>query len=545
MPFNELAPRYELNVPSYLSIEYPLNVRNVAKAIGMVGGPEKIAQCFIEPEMRLELKLRPDDVYSHPVSSEKCDTTENMLMRLSIPKKVLQKHNYNVQAALKECEENNIAYGSSVEGILNKTYKFRQLADFQTVPKNSPFTNQFLGSVGKADLEKIKQFADYIEKDHQVPSKFENKDLDLPPLVRYARVDIPYNYRYVGNLLIDENGELTRDSVKLHTIFVDWGEKVPTSYNPALQKELDKCVQEVESLKERGLERLLPDSPAFNLLRCIEILKKLFDMKPIWLRRHISWMLPSRLRPQLRFALPYVAFTTKKGPWRQSYIKLGYDPTLHKEAVDYQVEAFRMSSKSFTMTEMERMVEAGEEPLVVPPTLASHAAEFDDPNSEISQLGIGKVPKQLFYDGVNPTCAVSFQIGDMADEDVRKILREAQIQDQCLEATGWLDWVTVCRIRGVIKYKLECIDKGKNFDADKVQAIVARTSFPFNDYKGLVPREDEDNEEENEQPEPVDTNIARDDLITRLKVFNSQNSHILDELTGLLKQESFMDAGRR
>ncbi|KAH3670973.1 hypothetical protein OGAPHI_000684 [Ogataea philodendri] len=543
MSFNELAPVYNLDAPSYLSIEYPLRVKNVDKAIGMVGGGRTIAQCFIEPEKRLELKLRPGDVYSHPVNSEVCDTTENVLLKLRIPKKVLEKHNRNVQLALQECEQNKIAYESNVEAVLNKTYKFRQLADFQTIHKKSQFTNKFLESVGKADLDKIKQFADYIEEDYKNQSKFENCDLDVPPLIRYARVDIPYNYKYVGNLLIDENGELTRDTVKLHTIFVDWGEKPPSSYDPALQKELEKCENEVQSLKERGLERIVPDSPAYSLLRCIEILEKLFTMKPIWLRRHIGWMLPARLRPQLRFALPYVAYTTKKGPWRQSYIKLGYDPTTDPKAVAFQVEAFRMSVKSLKNNEIEKMVENGEETLIVPQTLAEYKHEFTDQDSVVNQLGIGKVPRQMFYDGVNATCAVSFQIGDMMDEDVKRILRGAQIQEQCFEATGWLDWVTVCRIRGVIKYKLDCIDKGRKVDAEKVDAIMAKSSFPFNDYKGLVPREEEDNEDETEQTMDQNTEIAKDDLITRLQVFNSNNSEVLEELDGLLKQELFLDAG--
>ncbi|ODV88214.1 hypothetical protein CANARDRAFT_26358 [[Candida] arabinofermentans NRRL YB-2248] len=401
--------------------------------------------------------------------------------------------------------------------------------------------------------------------------------MDIPPLLRYARVDVPYNYQYFGNVLVDENGIKAKSTVKLHTIFLEWGEEPPTTYPLVLQKELDKAEADVEILKKNGMERLIRESPAGYFLQCLELVKRLFEMKPIWIRRHINWMLPPVIRPQLRFVLPYVSYSMKKGPWRQSYIKFGYDPTKDPNAWAYQVEGFRSCVKSVKDIEIYKMFENDQESgMIVPNSLKKYADQLKDPSPEIKQFEFLKIPKQLFYDGVNPTSAVSFQFIDMTDDDVNTILSHRQQSQVCYEKTGWIDWITLCRLRSVIKYKLNCIKNGKTMDQNRISHLMNARTFKSIDSKQLIPPEDDedigdDNDDTNiaggddgdggldegSDGDEVqsDTNMAnsgdfdlsnngldvsKDDLIARLKTFNPGSIRLLDELDGLLKQESIM-----
>ncbi|QPG74006.1 hypothetical protein FOA43_001323 [Brettanomyces nanus] len=556
------APTYSLDVPSYISIEYPLRVNNVSRAIDMVGGSSQISECFIDPEMDLQLKLRPDDPYSHPINSAKIISDENVLFKLRVPKKILANHIGDVRGALEECESKGRDYTVEPVGLLGKTYRFRTLADFQKLSRDSKFTHQFDASLNTGDFGEIKQFSNSIRSDFVANQHYDNRNMDIPPLVRYARADVPFNYRYTGNLLLDESGKWQNKAVKLHTIFVDWGREPPQTFDPVLQEEYDKAVRDYSTLKDTLPTRLADESPVYYFLECIKLLRKLFDMKPIWLRRHVHWMLPEKFRTQLRYALPYVAYTTTKGPWRQSFIRFGYDPAKESSAAPFQVEAFRSNRNHVTDSQVQRMVDNGEDVYIIPETLYQYLDEFSDTNSELNKLQIGKVPRQFFFDGENPTSVVSFQIGDIMDEDVKQILRGATISDACHEGSGWYDWVTICRLRAVVKYKLGCINEGRAVSEPRVVELSQRTQFSKNQYAHIKPEsQGEDGEEEGEEEVEAeeteegeveneaddesqtedDKSSEKDDIIRRLEMFNPESKNLLEELHGLIKQEDVMD----
>lgn len=579
------APSYKLDIPSYLSIEYPLRVKDTSKAIKMVGGSTKISQCFIDPEMKLQLKLRPGDPYSHPVNSSKITSDENVLFKLRIPKRIMDKHTGDVQSALEECEKEGKKYYAEAVGMISKTYRFRALADFQMIMKRSPFMQQFESSLYSGDLDQIKHLSASIQQDFAQKQTYTNTNMDFPPLVRYARADVPFNYRYSGNLLLDERGEWQNKAVKLHTIFVHWGEKPPRTFDPLLQEEYDKAVRDYTTLKDTVPERLANESPVFYFLECMKLLRKLFDMKPVWLRRHIYWMLPEKFRTQLRYALPYVAYTTTKGPWRQSFIKFGYDPSKNSKAALFQVEAFRSNRSHVSDSNVKRMLDKKEDVFIIPETLYQYLDDFSNPKSELNGMNIGKVPRQFFFDGENPTSAVSFQIGDIMDKDVKQIIRSAKIEQTCHEGSGWFDWVTICQLRAVIKYKMRCINEGKPILETRVVELSQRTQFSKNQYvhirsdsdneddrdaygeegedgdenenedeevdengNGNEDGDEDENENENEEEESTNTKgktnqdgkkcqVKDEDLLTRLEKYNPKSRHVIEGLEALIKQE--------
>lgn len=523
----------------------------------MVGGRKNISECFIDPDKSLQLKLRPEDPYAHPVDSAKVVSQENVLLKIRVPRKIMARHRGDVRAALAECEERGEKYRVTPAGMLGQTYRFRALADFQMLPSPGSFTRKFDASVVRGDLSGIQDLARQMKEDYNQRPEFVNTDMDIPPLVRFARADVPYTYRYTGNLLLDKSGQWQDKAVKLHTIFVGWGEPVPRTFDPVLQEEYDKAVRDYEELKRTVPAGGAEESPVFYFLECIKLLRKLFAMKPVWLRRHIHWMLPEKFRTQLRYALPYVAYTTTKGPWRQSFIRFGYDPAKDPEAAKFQVEAFRSNRNHVTDAEVKRMLVSKEDVYIIPQTLYGYLDEFSDPKSELNRLQIGKVPRQFFFDGENPTTVVSYQVGDIMDEDVKRILKEAKIEPNCHEGSGWYDWVTICRLRAVVKYKLGCINEGKAVSESRVVGLSQRTQFSKNQYVHIRSdseksasegsgKEDEnaDNNAEDEEEEAEGGVSKKDgaepDIIGRLKKFNPDSGDILKELKGLVKQEDVM-----
>lgn len=581
----------DLDVPSMISIEYPLRVKNVDRAIDMIeGGKEKIGKCFIDQEMKLELKLRNDPM-SHPLRSQMVKG-ENVLVKIKLPKGYAKN---GLREGIEKCNLEGKRWSVEPVGVLKQNYKFRELADFQKIDRGE-YTKKF-NSLRNGDYEGIKEFSKEIgSRLNNIQGFTKGEDLDISGLIRYARADIPYNYKYYGNLLLDDQGRWLSKGIKLYTIQVDWEDETPTTYDPKLDAEKKKAEEDIKQMKEAEMsEKVIKDSVSTHLLECIEILKTLFDMKPVWIRKQIKWLIPERLRMQLRFALPFVSYTFKKGPWRHSNVRLGYDPREDREAYKSQIEAFRGTNGSKT-----QKVKI-DEVFIIPPSLHAYIDEFSNPESEIRKLGIGKLPRQLFFDGKNVSDSLSFQIGDILDEDVKKVLENMKFVD-CNIETGWIDFVTLDRVKSVIKYKLMCVREGVGINEDKVRELMTRSrergvkndeDDEEEEDEGEGEEEEEEEEEERKEEEEEENNGDGDDdannkdyegveklktiqhdengdygmkdvnveagaeaddvndedgvseeeemdLLTRLKRFNPRGNDIIAELGDIIKQEQVM-----
>lgn len=594
----KIAPALDLNVPSLLSVEYPLKVKNTNKAIEMIGGQEKLKHCFIEPDMKLELRLRPKDPLSHPIHSSVIKNSNNVLLKLKIPKRILKLNNKDIRKSIEQCENEGIKYEIEPFGILKQNYKFRELADFQKITKNSEFNKKFNESIRSGNCEKIDEFANELKIKLDETQEFKDGDLDLPSLVRYSRENLSHNYKYFGNLLLDEQGEWLNKSVKLYSIQIKWDDPVPTKYDPKLDIEYEKAQNEIIKMKESKFpDRIINESVSYHLIECVKILKKLFELKPIWIRKHIHWLLPKPLRSQLRFALPFVTYTFKKGPWRHSFIKLGYDPRKDPKAMGFQIEAFRGINKVNYDAEIEKSLENDGDVYIIPPSLYEYIDEFSNKDSEINKLGIGKIPRQLFFDGSNPCNSLSFQIGDIMDKDIKKIIDNCELEPVCHKGSGWLNWLVMSKIKSIMKYKLSCIREGVPISRDKVHDLMNRTVFTKGITAGLKSDDDEDDDDEDEDDDDdeeeeegengedeenengdneeeveqshnglegnmyeendnrngdhktdssnkvnkiKEIDFADDDIIKRLEKLNPKSSNIIHELDNIIKQETLM-----
>ena len=117
---------------------------------------------------------------------------------------------------------------------------------------------------------------------------------------------------------------------------------------------LEKDTPSVPQGPSRQLDPLASTGPAMQL--CVSNLKTLFAEKPISTRRAIFNMYLDRYgpgssdsakdnwRPILRFALPYVCYMFKSGPYRDAYVLFGIDPRKESKWAKYQTAIFYFRS---------------------------------------------------------------------------------------------------------------------------------------------------------------------------------------------------------
>lgn len=590
----EQAPVYNLELPSFIGIEFPLKVNNTERAVALIaGGEATLAKCFIEQDTRLELRLRPQDPYSHPLRSTTIHSNENVLLKFRVPKRVLHKFHGNIQQCLAYCDSHGITYHTETVGMLRQNFKFRQLADFQVLTHRNEFLNEFSHSVRVGDLNKIKQFSSKLEKSLHAHHFFTNDSMDVPPLPRYARTDISHGYKYFGNLLLNEQGEWLNKSVRLHTIQIKWKEPIPTQHDPRLTPQLENAQQEIELMKLNNLpQKSIDESPSCNLVKCIQILDILFDMKPIWIRKHINAILPENLRGVLRFALPFVSYTFVKGPWRHSFVRIGYDPRKDPNASMFQIEAFRSANTKMLDDDLigpdepikkkgrhneddneeeddeeeededvnqedKKLIITDDANLIIPPTLFHKRERFE----ELKQLGVSKIPRALLFDGKSFSNCLSFQMGDILDEDIKHVLANAELEKTCHIGPGWFHWVTIARVKTIVKYKLTCTRDNVHIDREKVEELMKKETFQKSVIQGMIVSSEEEDDEEEEEEEQEDQNMdiyptqkrqksdkqapagqtGPLDIIQRLEQFNPNGANVIQDLDSILKQENLMN----
>lgn len=106
-------------------VEYPGVVRSPDSMINTLGGLDTIAQVLEEPNRRLELRFRPEDVFNKPTCGEKHGDT-SLLIRVK-RKKLKPGRKPSEEKPAEKCEV-------SVEGLVTDCYKFNNLCDFQYLP---------------------------------------------------------------------------------------------------------------------------------------------------------------------------------------------------------------------------------------------------------------------------------------------------------------------------------------------------------------------------------------------------------------------------
>jgi general transcription factor 3C polypeptide 5 (transcription factor C subunit 1) len=190
---------------------------------------------------------------------------------------------------------------------------------------------------------------------------------------------------------------------------------------------LDKDTPSVPTSPSPNLDPISSLSPATQL--CIKRLQDLFSEREIATRRaiyntYLSKHGPGRLderenwRPILRFALPYVCYMWKSGPFRDGYVVFGLDPRRERRWAGYQTATFSFRDSKEVGKKLGGKEEEGKK-------LGGQEEE-------------GK--SHLFTGQEVGTRNVSYCLKDVVDPMLRKILDDAVLRDKfhVLSPESWL-----------------------------------------------------------------------------------------------------------
>lgn len=128
-----LAPENPLPQAHYYSIEYPGYVQpsSVPIAIRNLGGQARIDNVFRRntprAEVLLELSLRPDSLFSHPIPGDVVNTN-NLVLKVTKRRKKKRPGQSD--------DENVGEYKAEVVGVMSRTVRFRSIYPLMILPQN-------------------------------------------------------------------------------------------------------------------------------------------------------------------------------------------------------------------------------------------------------------------------------------------------------------------------------------------------------------------------------------------------------------------------
>ncbi|AOW05420.1 RNA polymerase III transcription factor IIIC subunit-domain-containing protein [Yarrowia lipolytica] len=436
------------------SVELPINVVNEDRALTMLGGPEKVARA-IKNSDKLELQFRPEDHFAHPVNSV-LSNDQHVLLEVKLSKKLLEKHNGDVRAALKAQEQETGKSSDYKCHHISSTQRFREMADFQWCTKNSPFVHKVEASLFAGDLQRIK------ELELEGPGDLTSVEIDSIPPPRFSLIHYPFPYYYKQNPMVTvvKDGSSTKlvnanAAPKLYSWVLTATDPAPTGPRKELAPlpEPDAEMDTSNGDARRDYSGKPAQQVHEKLLRqCVDELQELFRERPLWTRQGLRHYVNNpELKHILRFALPYVAYYFRSGPWRGAYVVYGKDPRTDPSMRFYQTEAFRISDNQDEKTEKVEDDLAGLAPPVQP---AAQKA----------------LPLPYVFDGIHPPESQTLQLCDITDPLLYEKIHSAPVRAKYDVLDGWFEYNDISKIRKALRAKVRGTILRENSN-ETVQAI--------------------------------------------------------------------------
>lgn len=127
----------------------------------------------------------------------------------------------------------------------------------------------------------------------------------------------------------------TRQKRTLFTIFRNYSEPTPMTPDP----------EALEQLQLKFLHR--------SMTSVYERLQKLFEQRPIWSKSALSVVLKYG-NDNLKYLLPVVGYYFSTGPWRNLWVRFGYDPRQNPNSFIYQTFDYRHRQSGKSIVEAKR-----------------------------------------------------------------------------------------------------------------------------------------------------------------------------------------------
>ena len=428
----QVAPSYNVPPRELISVEHPFVVKNLERAVEMLGGRTALSEMVADPAARpLELKFHPEDAANRGVISTNPETN-NVLLKVTVPKRTNRKRKRgsetpfsehadskppvkDAQYLFRSLRDNPGHYGLEPLGEIRVTNLWRAMPDFVWSLKGSKFLDEVRRKLMPRNYEGIKEW--------NLPRTYglSNTETYPPPVLSNSSYTHNYSYRQnpaVKQVIDQQTGAKalhnTQAPVKIYTHQCQWD---TPSYPSTI---LQDCPP-------------IETQPA-NLQNLTQILAAIFAKRPVWTRRGLTNQIPAQCPIFLvRYALAYIAYAIRSGPWRDTYCILGQDPRSSPDYRKYQTILLQLVSKT-----KDNAIEGD---------FHRTWSRSKDTESHIF-TGAGKMPE----DGK------VWQLCDMADPQIKALVDvpERFIRAECEgRYFGWYLNGTMSKLRVVLKAKVE------------------------------------------------------------------------------------------
>jgi len=449
---DDVAPWYRVPGKTAISVEHPCIVKNVDKAICMLGGSPAIAQILEkDSEKPMSLNFHPGDPAARPLLSINA-TTNNILLKITVPKRTGRKRKrgsadpftYDSKHAspredarylLRSLKDNPTTYDLEPIATIPSTHLWRTMPDFVYSTTTSPFFNNFRSSILPFTYPALKTY----NLDLTQATSTTSTEVIPPPI--FSTASIPHNYAVktiTDPLTGAKTLRNTQAAMKVHT----WQVQYDTHPYPTT---------------------LPPQAPPLSTLPhnfqgLVYILTSLFSTRPIWTRRALLNQLPSNAPVFLtRYALAYASFAIRSGPWRDTYCRLGVDPRSDPKYRKYQSVLLQLVPSKGPRTSASNTTNTNSMNLDADAIAYARSwSRSPDRNSHIF-TGTGAVPP----DGK------AWQLCDLQDPHLKTLvdIPELHLRAKCEDRYfGWYPNGTQSKIRILLKTKVDGMMEGMTLE---------------------------------------------------------------------------------
>ncbi len=438
------------NIKRLVCIEYPGIVENVSSMLQTLNGINGIENTYNNESDRLELRFRPEDLYSHSTFGDR-NPSNSLFVKFIRRKK----------------SDGSYEYDAKIIGFVETCYQFKSLADFQYLPMSKTDEEMSNKCQYKSIIDELIPKDPFnVEVSDFSQRKFDGKaPLFVIPTI-FSRFDSPIDYFYRNDSQHRDEGlrkdlELqdklsiigrTRKSRSILACLLNWTDSIPQEPTADVLKALRNVSQNNELFDE--------------LIKC-------FEERPIWSRNALVGRLSCE-RIDIKYLLPKIAYYFVNGPFRCMWIRFGYDPRIQRTAKIYQTLDFRVKqvyakNMSSERIKAKRSIYQYQLPLkkreheklkskqsslssesFLPSTSKEKQHHFNDDNelkdekllaTYIFKPGLMPAYRQLFY-----------QLCDINVEEVQEIIHsnDGNEPEVCDERDGWCARGSIDRIRFIM-----------------------------------------------------------------------------------------------
>ncbi|KAJ3054727.1 tau 95 subunit of transcription factor TFIIIC [Rhizophlyctis rosea] len=435
-----LAPSLPLPSEIFHVIEYPGYVRNLDNVFQTLGGKPAIEQSFsrlADTTNALELRYRPSDPFCHPIHGE-IVATSNVLLKVTRRRKKKTLPERNGDPMDVDEAENPWIVHVDVAGLVTKTCRFRALADYQY----RPCSDDSMVKLRKSMMTLDRRFRQNVSV---VKVLVRGKEGE-PPVMKLIN-------RYK----------------KTRNAYTSW----------------DFRSDAAPSTAPEGAKRGLTDVPE----EAIEAMRKLFEKQAIWTRLALTNNYSAKHTRYFKRVLFALAYTTYSGPYRDCWIRYGYDPRQDKESRFLQILDVRRHRVTPRYQRAKRVRGVHDWSQVGHGRVAELQKEKD---TEAGSQDNGADddastdPTSHIFDGKTYKNVGLIQLHDIQDADLQKMINTKKLlRTKYNRRYGWYDHNHYDDMYRVIKKKIRILQGHEPYE-----------DFTWTDPEGDVLVDEDENEDD-------------------------------------------------